>query len=382
MNFAFTTKNGVASSPANPQHPEHFTPDLKNDFLMNSGDQLRVHMFDTSHGFTVTVDDLTTGTHGSMVASAANGFGVADLRPERHHVHGGAARLPPDVQHRHAGRSQLQRRAHRQHQLLRRDRALRVLRARSATTRSRSCAKPLGDDTNDGDVGPDPAGDDNFCLPASASTKVKIGGCLDTDGDFDSVSYKFTWPGSISNPIADQLLNASPVRFTSPSTNGKYFETMAFESNISRSESDDTAFRVDVFCQRHITNPADPHPGVGCVNPPPNSNFYPFYTTISSAGACWWQQGGPYIPGTTNKFGGSAAKEYGPLRVISYPTAPFGTVTTRYNDFRSEHDHEPLHVGLDGSRPPGSGGSALRRRPARARACACGRLRPLTPDLP
>ena len=98
-----------------------------------------------------------------------------------------------------------------------------------------SCAKPLGDDTNDGDVGPDPAGDDNFCLPASASTKVKIGGCLDTDGDFDSVSYKFTWPGSISNPIADQLLNASPVRFTSPSTNGKYFETMAFESNISRS---------------------------------------------------------------------------------------------------------------------------------------------------
>ena len=92
---------------------------------------------------------------------------------------------------------------------------------------------------------------------------------------------------------------------------------------------------MDVFCQRHITNPADPNPGVGCVNPPPNSNFYPFYTTISSAGACWWQQGGPYIPGTTNKFGGSAAKEYGPLRVISYPTAPFGTVTTRYNDFRS-----------------------------------------------
>ena len=60
VNFAFITKNGVASSPANPQHPEHFAPDLTNDFLMNSGDELWVHMFDTPHGFTVTVDDLTS----------------------------------------------------------------------------------------------------------------------------------------------------------------------------------------------------------------------------------------------------------------------------------------------------------------------------------
>jgi hypothetical protein len=47
-----------------------------------------------------------------------------------------------------------------------------------------------------------------------------------------------------------------------------------------------------------------------------------------------WQEGGPYIPGTTNKFGGSAHAEYGPLRAISYPTAPFGTITKRFNDFR------------------------------------------------
>ena len=43
-----------------------------------------------------------------------------------------------------------------------------------------TCAKPLGDDTNDPDnAGPDPHGDDVFCLPASASTLVKIGGCLE-----------------------------------------------------------------------------------------------------------------------------------------------------------------------------------------------------------
>ena len=58
-----------------------------------------------------------------------------------------------------------------------------------------TCLKPLGDDTNDGDnAGPDPAGDDDFCLPASASLQVKIGGCLDIDGDFDGVSAT-TSPG-------------------------------------------------------------------------------------------------------------------------------------------------------------------------------------------
>ena len=344
VNFAFTTKNGVASSPANPQHPEHFAPDLKNDFLMNPGDELRVHMFDTPNGFTVTVDDLTAGTHGSMVASAANGFGSPIFAPNAttctvalhdfHPMYATATQAGRNFNAAHTGNISFSDEiGHFEYCAKVRNDAI------------ASCAKPLGDDTNDGDVGPDPAGDDDFCLPGSASTRIKIGGCLDTDGDFDSVSYKFTWPGSISNPTADQLLNASPVRFTSPMTNGKYFESMAFESNISRSESDDTAFRVDVFCQRHITNPADPNPGTGCVNPPPNSNFYPFYTTTRSSGACWWQQGGPYIPGTTNKFGGSAAKEYGPLRVISYPTAPFGTVTTRYNDFRASTVSNPCTTG-------------------------------------
>ena len=165
---------------------------------------------------------------------------------------------------------------------------------------------------------------------------IKIGGCLNTDGDFDSVSYNFTWPGSITNHTADRLLNAQPVRFTSPLSQGHNYSTMAFESNISRSESDDTAFRVQTFCQRHIANPADPNPGVGCVNPPPHSNFYPFYSTTNAQGTCWFQQGGPYIPGTVNKFGGSAAAEYGNLRVVSYPTAPFGTITRRFNDFRSD----------------------------------------------
>jgi hypothetical protein len=83
-----------------------------------------------------------------------------------------------------------------------------------------------------------------------------------------------------------------------------------------------------------VANPADPNPGVGCVNPPPNSVFYPFYTTRLINGGCWWQEGGAFIPGTQFTFGGNAHAEFGPIRTITYPTAPFGTVTKRLNDFR------------------------------------------------
>jgi hypothetical protein len=341
VNFAFVTKNGRAAAPGNPLHPEHFVPDLARDFLMRPGDVIRLHMFDTPGGFTTTLDDLTSGTHGSMAASAANGFGSVLFAPHAahcqvllHNYHPMYSTATPAGRNFNA--------AHTGNIAFSDEIGHFEYCAAVRNDPLGTCSKPLGDDTNDPDnAGPDPAGDDVFCLPASASPLIKIGGCLNTDGDFDSVSYKFAWPGSIANPTADRLLNARPVRFTSPLTRGHNFATTAFESNISRSESDDTAFRVQTFCQRHITNPADPNPGAGCVNPPPHANFYPFYSTANGPGGCWWQQGGPYIPGTTNRFGGSAHAEYGPLRVISYPTAPFGTVTTRFNDFRSAYMQNP-----------------------------------------
>ena len=46
VNFAFLTKNGVATAPGNPLHPEHFVPNLARDYLMNSGDVIRLHMSD------------------------------------------------------------------------------------------------------------------------------------------------------------------------------------------------------------------------------------------------------------------------------------------------------------------------------------------------
>ncbi len=336
VNFAFLTKNGVASSPANPNHPEHFTPDLAHDFLMNPGDNLTVRMFDTPNGFRVVVTDHTTHTHGSMTAGTANGFGNVVFDPnassctvQPYNFHPEFSTSTPATRNVTA--------AHTYNVAFSDEIGHFEYCGKVGTDPDSTCLEPLGADTNDGDTaGPDPAGDDDLCLPASASLKVKIGGCLDIDGDFDGVSYNFTWPGSISNPVADHLLNPQSFLFTSPTVNGHNFSSMAFESDISRDESDDTAFRVDTTCQRHLLNPSDPSPGTGCVNPPPNSVFYPFYSTRNTALGCEWQEGGPYIPGTTHLFGGSAHAEYGPLRAISYPSNPFGTITKRFNDFRRD----------------------------------------------
>ena len=336
VNFAFLTKNGVATSPANPQHPEHFTPDLTHDLLMNQGDNLTVHLFDTPSGLRVTVDDLTTHTGGSMTASANNGFGNVVFDPSAttckvhpYNFHPEFSTSTPATRNVSA--------AHTYNIAFSDEIGHFEYCAKVGSDPNSTCLKPLGADTNDADnAGPDPQGDDDFCLPPSASLKVKIGGCLDIDGDFDSVSYNFTWPGSISSPTADALLNPSSFLFTSPTTGGKNFSSMAFESDISRDESDDTSFDVQTPCQRHLQNPSDPSPGTGCVNPPPGSVFYPFYSTRQVGTVCMWQEGGPYIPGTTNTFGGSAQAEYGTLRAISYPTAPVGTVTKRYNDFRRD----------------------------------------------
>jgi hypothetical protein len=336
VNFAFVTNSGVATAAANPLQPNHFIPVPSKDFLMNPGDNVTVRLFDTANGLRVVIQDHTTRTTGSMTASKANGFGSVVFDPNAttctvtpHDFHPEFSTSTPLTRNVNA--------AHTYNIAFSDELGHFEYCGKVGTDPLATCLKPLGADTNDGDTaGPDPQGDDNFCLPASASATAKIGGCLDIDGDFDGVPYNFNWPGSISNPTADALLHPSSELVSSPTTaGGKNYTSMAFESDISRDESSDTSFRVDTPCQRHVLNPSDPHPGVGCVNPPPNSVFYPFYSTTQTAYGCVWQEGGPYIPGTTDDFGGSAKAEFGPIQTISYPTAPFGLITERLNDFRN-----------------------------------------------
>src|SRR5579864_5028956 len=113
----------------------------------------------------------------------------------------------------------------------------------------------------------DPSGldaDDAFCFSPSQSSSVRVGGCLGSDVDFDGVSYLNTWPGTFSNTAQDALFHPTPIVFTSPLFNrtAKYAKA-AFETDLPRIE-----FATSPPCQRHISNPADPSPGSGCVNPP------------------------------------------------------------------------------------------------------------------
>jgi hypothetical protein len=168
-----------------------------------------------------------------------------------------------------------------------------------------------------------PDGDDVGCFGHDASLRVRVGGCVGTDNDFDGVSYQRTWPGSISNPVADLLLHPQSILLSSAVFNGGgNYDRVAFEADLPRIEAAD----FGGACNRNT--------GANCVNPPPGSNFYPFYTTRGSLSVgCFWQLGGAHIPGTTNTFGGNSAAAFGPLVFFDYPGPGF-TPIHRTNDFR------------------------------------------------
>ena len=343
VNFAFLTKSGVATSSADPSNGDRFNLS-PNDYFMGSGDRIRVHLFDTTAGFTVAIDDLTKGTSGKMVASAANGFASVNFNPSAT-----TCSLTTHAFHPAYSTSSEKTRvpwaAHSYNvafsdeighfEYCNKVRADAIL----------SCAQPGGFDTNSGEV---PAADDNYCLPvpgisSTNSSLVDVKGCLgflgDSDIDFDGVPYDaHAWPGSTANAAVDKALAPRPITFTSPTfAGGQNFSRVAFEADLPRIEDfrPDSPFGgVVASCQRFIVNPADPSPGAHCVKPPPQSRFYPFYSTTDLNGRCNWQEGGAYLT-ATHRFGG--IKEYGDLLVNKYPSTDTGghpAVSSRYNDFR------------------------------------------------
>jgi hypothetical protein len=162
-------------------------------------------------------------------------------------------------------------------------------------------------------------------------------GCLGADNDFDGPEYQAgTWPGSpgaVASNVSTPIQFSSPL-FTGPGNSGlRNYQKAAFETDLPRIEGTD--FSPNNNCQRHVTNPADPSPGSGCVNPPVGATFYPIFSTTTAAdGSCIWQEGGGSIPGTTNNFGGTSTAEYGGLLLSNYPAAGF-TITQRYNNFQN-----------------------------------------------
>ncbi len=332
VNFAFITKSGVPPGPPSPllQNGSTFTVNADTLFY-NPGDLLRVVLRDTPSGLKITITDLTSGESGFMTASAANGFGQILFDPTGTDCNPATHNLPYNFHPMYATASEHTRvpwAAH-TYNIAFSDEIGHFEYCSTVSTEGGSCTSGSSDP---------PAIDENFCFDAAFASSfglIPIGGCLDTDVEFDGPEYGLTWPGTFSNRAADASLHAQPVRFTSPLFRTSEGETanysrVAFETDLPRIE-----FATNPPCQRHFANPADSSPGAGCVDPPVGASFYPIYTTrgIEDGENCTWQLGGALIPGTTNTFGGTSTAEYGSLLVSAYPAAN-GSATLRSNNFR------------------------------------------------
>ncbi|HKW66432.1 MAG TPA: hypothetical protein VJP04_04035 [Terriglobales bacterium] len=346
VNFAFITKSGVPGGPPSPllQNNSTFTTTADTLFY-NPGDVLRIVLQDTTHGLKITITDLTSGESGSMTASAANGFAGILYDPKGHNCKPSTHNIPTDFHPMYATSSEHTRvpwAAH-SYNIAFSDEIGHFEYCNAVSSEGGSCTE---DGVHDLDSALPAGTEDDFgCFDAafaSGFNLVPIGGCTSSDVDFDGVPYQQVWPGTLKSQSADTQLHAAPVLFTSPlliNTNTlrqQNFDRVAFETDLPRVESN-----TSPPCQRHVSNPNDPNPGSGCVNPPSGANFYPFFTTGGGSN-CTWQEGGANIPGTKKSFGGSSTAEFGSLLTLAYPAAtPPGSVSIRYNDFRQVLSSNP-----------------------------------------
>jgi hypothetical protein len=322
INWAYITKSGKSQAPANPLFTGTLTnpnfaavnPDLTKDLLMSPGDVVRFRIHDTSAGLRIDMADLTTGQNGSMTASVANGFGHILYRPKSTTCQEKPYAFHPEYSTANPRGNTW-----------------------SAHTYNVAMSDEIGHFENclaiddEGNCtqagGQDPVidSDDTGCVPGTDSLLVKINGCFASDEDFDGQSYRPDWPGTNPNVAQDRALHPSPVLFTSPTSRGRNYPTIAFEADLPRIEASDSQANPP-FCDRTT--------GANCVNPPHGAQFYPFYSTTVRYGSCTWQEGGKYLPGTTNDFGGSSTTEYGPLLKTVYPETGF-TTEELFNNFNS-----------------------------------------------
>jgi len=334
VNFAFITKNGKSTGPANPVDATTtgtFTPSPTRDLFMNSGDHLKTSFTDTPNGLKVTINDLTTGQTGFMTASKANGFAQVKYDPN-----GTSCTAIPYNFHPMYSTSSPQTRvtwaAHSYN-----------IAFDSEIGHFQFCTGPKGIPATQFGLLPNgnptscpkgnfegrgvnkqPAdGDDIFCFPAREALVFKVTGCTFTNSGFDGASYQRLWPNG------NNKVHPTPFRFTSPTT-GKFYTTqysrMGFEADLPDIEQP--------ICNRST--------GAGCTLIPQTDQglpavFYPFYSTtnIKSALGCYWQFGND-IPGQISDFGQNA--QYGSLLQLSY-TQPGGQTQERFNDFRNIIDN-------------------------------------------
>jgi hypothetical protein len=325
INWAYITHSGRSQAPANPLFTGTFSnpnfaavnPDPKKDLMMNPGDTISIHMHDTSAGFRVDMSDLTTGQSGSMTASVANGFGHILYTPNSNTCQEAAYAFHPaystanprgNVWTAHTYNVAMSDEVGHFENCLALDAAF-------------NCSQPGAQDSS----GLDEDDGNNFCVPGTDSTLVMIDGCFSSDEDYDSQAYRNDWPGSSPDHPVDQQLHPTPVSFTSPTTGGSSYPTVAFETDLPAIEVKGAQDHAP-FCNVNS--------GANCVDPPGGAAFYPFFSIAQGPSGCTWHEGGDHIPGTTNDFGGSSTSEFGPLLDVLYPNTN-GKPIMNYTDFNS-----------------------------------------------
>jgi hypothetical protein len=321
-NFAFITRNGRPQTPPAPLDltTEAFTPDPARDLFMRAGDQLDISIHDSPAGLVTRIKDRTSGQSGSMTASVANGFAQVNYDPTA----ATCSQTPYAFHPMYSTSSEHTRvpwAAHSYNVAFSDE--IGHFEYCSSVTPEGTCAESVNDPG-----GPDD--DDVGCFGPEESLRIRVGGCIGTDNDFDGVSYQRNWPGTFRDPRRDRRLHPRSVLFTSPTFNGgRNYSRVAFEADLPRIEAADFGGN----CDRST--------GANCVNPPPGANFYPIFTTRDShAVGCQWQLGGTHIPGTTRTFGGTSTAEFGPLLFLTYPGPGF-TPIHRTNDFRRVLSNNP-----------------------------------------
>ena len=245
VNFAFVTKNGHSTGPANPLDATTsgtFTPGPK-DLFMNSGDHIQVSMTDTPNGLKVILHDLSTGGTGSMTASKANGFAQMKFDPtgtsctaipyDFHPLYStsntktrvtwavGSYNVAFDTEIGHfqfcGGPKKI------------------PATEFGLLPSGQPTACPKGNHEGRGASESPPDADDIFCFPASEGPTYKVAGCTFTnDPGFDGASYQKLWPNG------NLKLHPTPFQFTSPLTGPSYnkqYAQVGFETDLPALES-------------------------------------------------------------------------------------------------------------------------------------------------
>jgi hypothetical protein len=190
INWAYITKSGQSQAPANPLFTGTFSnpnfaavnPNNDKDLFMNPGDRVRIHMHDTSAGLRIDLNDLTSGQNGSMTASIANGFAhilyaphsrTCQAAPFAFHPEYSTANPRGNTWSAHTYNVAMSDEIGHFENCLQIDAAF-------------NCVVPGAQDAG----GLDPDDDNNFCVPGTDSTLVKIDGCFSGDADWDAQSYR------------------------------------------------------------------------------------------------------------------------------------------------------------------------------------------------